>query len=253
MLAAEGLQVGGGVDVGDRGELLVGVEHRREFAPGALDLGQVGHVGHRTAGGEVRQDGNLFGAREDVRHLGHEVHAAEDDELGVGLRSQPGKLQRIAGQVGMLEDVGALVVVAEDDRALAEARPCGANALLGVFVGEGVEAVEADGGGLHGVFGQLGWIGSVGPGMAKYYQAGAGTIRRHEQRGASRLDAAADRRQSLPRGPHGNVGQRGRKPGPDGHANRRRHFRACPESGGGRLPFAGRSGGRLHGAGGQLP
>jgi hypothetical protein len=56
----------------------------------------------------------------DVGHFGHEMHAAEDDVLGVGLRGEARELQRVAGEVGVLVDVGALVVVAEDDGALAE-------------------------------------------------------------------------------------------------------------------------------------
>jgi hypothetical protein len=115
VLAAEGLEVGRRVDVGDRRDLLFGVQHLVQFAPAALDLGQVGHVGHRAAGGEVGQDGDLVRRGHDVGDFGHEMHAAEDDVFGVGLRGEARELQRVAGQVGVLVDVGALVVVAEDD------------------------------------------------------------------------------------------------------------------------------------------
>jgi hypothetical protein len=122
VLAAEGLEVGGGVDVGDRGDQRVrGFEHLGQLAPAALDLGQVGHVGHRTAGGEVGQDGLLVGLGHDVRHLGHEMHAAEHDELGVGLGGEARQLERVAGEVGVLVDVGALVVVAQQHGLVAEA------------------------------------------------------------------------------------------------------------------------------------
>ncbi len=58
---------------------------------------------------------------EDVRALGHEVHAAEDDEIGgVFAGGVLGELQGIAGVVGELDDFIALVVVAEDDEAFAE-------------------------------------------------------------------------------------------------------------------------------------
>jgi hypothetical protein len=80
MFAAEGLEVGRRVDVGHRRHRLLGVEHFAEFAPAAFDLGEVGHVGHRAAGREVGQDGDLFGLRHDVGDFGHEMHAAEDDE-----------------------------------------------------------------------------------------------------------------------------------------------------------------------------
>jgi hypothetical protein len=63
-------------------------EHFGQFAPAALDLGQVGHVGHRAAGGEVGQDGHLVGRGHDVRHFGHEMHAAEHDVFGVGLEAR---------------------------------------------------------------------------------------------------------------------------------------------------------------------
>jgi hypothetical protein len=160
VLAAEGLEVGGGVDVGDRGDQRVrGFEHLGELAPAALDLGQVGHVGHRAAGGEVGQDGLLVGLGHDVRHLGHEMHAAEHDVLGVGLGGEAGQLEGVAGEVGVLVDVGALVVVAQQHGLVAEAGAGGADALVGVAVGEGVEAVETDGNGLHlGVLWCQPWI-----------------------------------------------------------------------------------------------
>jgi hypothetical protein len=98
----------------------IDVQHFAQFAPAAFDLGQIGHVGHRAAGGEVGQDGDLFRFRHDVGDFGHEMHAAEDDVFGVGLRGQARELQRVAGQVGVLVDVGALVVVAEQTALLAE-------------------------------------------------------------------------------------------------------------------------------------
>jgi hypothetical protein len=65
------------------------------------------------------------------------------------LRGEARELERIAGDVGVGIDVGALVVVAEQDGILAELRLRGADALGGILVGEGVEAVEGNGGGLH--------------------------------------------------------------------------------------------------------
>ena len=144
MPAAESLEVGRRVDVGDRGEYFIRVQHFIQLPPAALDLGQVGHVGHRTAGREVGEDGDLFRLGHEVGDFGHEVHAAEDDELGVGLRGEARELERVAGQVRVLIDVGALVVVAEDDGARAELGTRGADAFVAGFVLKPVELVEFD-------------------------------------------------------------------------------------------------------------
>ena len=61
------------------------------------------------------------GAQSDVGALGHEMHAAEDDELGLALAGRGAReLQRIAGEVGELDDLVALIVMTEDDQAIAE-------------------------------------------------------------------------------------------------------------------------------------
>ena len=61
VLAAEGFDRRGGVDVGDGND--AGDAHLLEIAPAHLELIDVGHVGHRAAGGEVRQDDLLVIAR----------------------------------------------------------------------------------------------------------------------------------------------------------------------------------------------
>ena len=64
------------------------------------------------------------GRGQDVGRLGHEVHAAEHDELGVRAgRRLAGELERVAGDVGELDDLVALVVVAEHEHPLTRARP----------------------------------------------------------------------------------------------------------------------------------
>ena len=75
---------------------------------------------------------------EDVGALGHEVDAAEEDELGVaaagGLLRE---LEGVAAEVGELDHLVALVVVAEDDQPLAELpaqRPDPRVALRGVHL-----------------------------------------------------------------------------------------------------------------------
>ena len=59
--------------------------HLLELVPAHLELLGVGHVGHRAAGGEVGQNHLLMVGAQHVGALGHEVHAAEDDEFGVGM------------------------------------------------------------------------------------------------------------------------------------------------------------------------
>ena len=61
------------------------------------------------------------GRRQDVRGLGHEVHAAEDDGLGVGPRQGGvGQLEGVAHEVGVLHHLVTLVEVAQDHGAVAQ-------------------------------------------------------------------------------------------------------------------------------------
>ena len=121
--ADEGLQGGRGVHVGHRDEA-VDVDDPGQVLPGLLDLVDVGHVGHGAAGVEVGEHDLLVVAGQDVGRLGHEVDAAEDDELGVGLAGgQAGEPEGVAPGVGPAHDVVALVVVAEDEEPGAERRP----------------------------------------------------------------------------------------------------------------------------------
>lgn len=89
--------------------------------PAFGDLLGGGHVGHRTAGREVRQDDLLGVAGEDVGGLGHEVHAAEDDVLGLRAGGRVAReLEGVAGDIGELDHLVALVVVAQDEDAIPE-------------------------------------------------------------------------------------------------------------------------------------
>ena len=111
--------------------------HLLEIVPAHLELVGLGHVGHRAAGGEVRQDHLLVRRAEHVGALGHEVHAAEDDELGVGMLADlVGELERVAGVVGELDHLVALVVMAEDDEPAAERRPGRGDARVHLLVGQ---------------------------------------------------------------------------------------------------------------------
>ncbi len=54
---------------------------------------------------------------ENVGRLGHEVHATEDDVLGLGpLLCEHRQPIRVAAGIGPLHDLVALVVVSEDER-----------------------------------------------------------------------------------------------------------------------------------------
>ena len=111
--------------------------HLLEVVPAHLELLGLGHVGHRAAGGEIRQDHLLVRRAQDVGALGHEMHAAEDDELGVGvLADLAGELERVAGVVGELDHLVALVVMAEDDEATAELGLRRGDAAVHLLVGE---------------------------------------------------------------------------------------------------------------------
>ena len=119
-LADERLDRRGGVDVGDRHRAR-GHAHLLQLGPADLELIRRDHVGHRAAGGEVRQDDLLVRQPEDVGALGHEVHAAEDDVLGARVLGDLAReLERVAGVVGEADHLVALVVVAEDDESIAE-------------------------------------------------------------------------------------------------------------------------------------
>jgi hypothetical protein len=105
-------------------------------------------------------------AGQDVGRLGHEMDAAEDHELGLGAgRGLLGQAEGVAAGVGELDDLVALVVVAEDERPLAEGGPGRPGPLDQLGVGGrgqvtraggallggplGAEEVEEDGAGGH--------------------------------------------------------------------------------------------------------
>src|SRR5262249_7580411 len=88
VLTNERFEAGGRIDVRDRRNVF-GIENFAELIPGIFDLVNGRHVGHRAAGGHIREHhwdtlttalGELFGAvGQDVGRFGHEVHAAEHD------------------------------------------------------------------------------------------------------------------------------------------------------------------------------
>ena len=134
--ADEGLEGGRGVHVrdGDDGRDVDGV---LQHLPRLLDGVDVGQVGHRAPGVEVRQDDLLVVARQHVGRLGHEVDAAEDDVVGLrALLGEDRQAERVAPGVGPAHDLVALVVVAEHVDPVAERGLGGADA-LGQLLGRG--------------------------------------------------------------------------------------------------------------------
>jgi hypothetical protein len=129
VLAGEGLYGGRGIHVGD-GDGDIGDSRAFQVAPALLDLTDLGHVGHGATRCHVRQDHLLVVAGEDVGALGHEVHSAEHDEFRFrasgGLL---GQLERVAGDVGELDDFIALVMVTEDEEPITESRLGGSGTL----------------------------------------------------------------------------------------------------------------------------
>ena len=83
-------------------------------APGAEAIGRAA-VGERAAGLHVGHHHDLVGVQ-DLRGLGHEVHAGEEDDVGVRLLGFLRELERVAEEVGDVLDVALLVVVGEQDR-----------------------------------------------------------------------------------------------------------------------------------------
>ncbi len=135
VLAGERLDVGGGVHVRHRDHLL-GDARLGQHVPALRDLLGRRHVGHGAAGGEVGQDDLLVVGGQDVRRLGHEVHTAEDDVLGLRARGRvPGQLEGVTRDVRELDDLVTLVVVAEDEDLVAEPGLGGAGTLDQVGVG----------------------------------------------------------------------------------------------------------------------
>src|SRR5258708_4504880 len=128
VLTGEGFDGRGGVHVCHGRD--VQIAQRREFAPASLDLADVGHIGHRTAGVEVGQDDSLMLAAKNVCALGHEVDATKDDIAALGLGSLEGEFEGVTEEIGELDDFVALVVMPQNDNILAEAGFGGGDAVV---------------------------------------------------------------------------------------------------------------------------
>ena len=124
MPAAEGLEAGRRVHVGDRHDVL-DVDHFGQLLPAVFHLLDGGHVGHRAAGLQVGQDDghalaaaalDLLGAiGEDVGRFGHEVYAAEGDRPALFFgRGQGAELIAVAAEVGQGDHFVLLVMMPQD-------------------------------------------------------------------------------------------------------------------------------------------
>ena len=114
VLAAKGLDGGGGVHVGER-DGVGGHAEAIERLPTGFNLGDLGHIGHGAAGIQIGQDHLLAIAAQHIGALGHEVHAAEDDVLCIGVGGNAGELVAVAGEVGEADHFVSLVVMAEQN------------------------------------------------------------------------------------------------------------------------------------------
>ena len=88
VLAAKCFEIGSRVDVGNRRNRFVGIQHFADLTPRALNLGEIRHVGHRATRAHVGQDHRLLRLGQNVRHFGHEVHAAEHQVVCIGTRRE---------------------------------------------------------------------------------------------------------------------------------------------------------------------
>ncbi len=72
------------------------------------------------------------------------MHAAKDDELRIRIPREFGQPERVAGQIGVLVDVRALVMVAKNDSTAAEFFLGCHNARLAVVILQLAVAVEGN-------------------------------------------------------------------------------------------------------------
>ncbi len=118
VLAGKRFNGGGGVHISDGHDLQI--TEFTELVPAGFDLADVGHVGHRATGVQVRQDYLLMGPAKDIGAFGHEVDAAKDDVAGVRGSGLLGKFEGIAAEIGEFDDFVALVMMAEDHHIAAQ-------------------------------------------------------------------------------------------------------------------------------------
>ena len=81
--------------------------------PFGIQVGRAA-VGKRAAGVQVGQQDQLVRV-DNLGGLGHEVDAAEDDHVGIGLRRRLRQRQAVADMVGQILNLGVLIVMRQND------------------------------------------------------------------------------------------------------------------------------------------
>ena len=105
---AESFYFGAAIDVGDGVEIRIGRLERAQAFGRATRF-------ERTPGVLVRKD-HGFGGVQDLGGLGHEVDAAEDDDIRFCFCGLLGEAERIADVIGDILDFADLIIVRENDR-----------------------------------------------------------------------------------------------------------------------------------------
>ena len=73
-------------------------------------------IRQRAAGGEIGDQHRLFGVQK-LRRLGHEMHAGEDDHIGLDMHRLARQRQAVADNVGdAMENLRRLVIMREHHR-----------------------------------------------------------------------------------------------------------------------------------------
>ena len=79
-----------------------------------------GHVGHRAARSQIRQDHRLLVRSEDIGRFGHEMHPTEHDVFRRGIRCFLAQHERITEEICVHHDAVSLIVVAENQEVVAK-------------------------------------------------------------------------------------------------------------------------------------
>jgi hypothetical protein len=106
---AEGFDGAGAVDVGDDEVVFLGVGLEEGF-----ELGGGAGLFEGASGVGIREDDDFVRVY-DFGGFGHEVDAAEDDDIGIGGFGVVGEAEGVSDVIGDVLDVTGLVVVGEDD------------------------------------------------------------------------------------------------------------------------------------------
>src|ERR1700674_1632926 len=128
VLTGEGFDSRGRVHVSDGDDLAIA--ERGEFAPAGFHLADVCHVRHGAPRVQIRQNHDLVFAAEDLCAFRHEMNTTENDITPFGFRGLKGELQRVAAEVGELDDFVSLIVMAQNHDVFAEAGFCGGDTVI---------------------------------------------------------------------------------------------------------------------------